>query len=276
MEPADLDFAAACIRNEGWRGDTRQSVADFLAYDPKGCLIAEIEGQRAGLCIATGYRHSGFIGELIVVPEQRRHGIGTALFTHAVDYLHSIGVSCIALDADAPGIPIYEKAGFRKMHRSLRFYGNVTGKANPSIRQMSPTDMQQICLLDAQLFGDDRSFFLRRILERCPEFCFIAEQDGELVGYLLARPGQGVLSVGPWALRPEQPHPLALLEQLALVVPFERLRIGVLETNQLAAALLRSTPGLAEGQACWRMLLGEGNSPGEHKWLYAVGSAAKG
>jgi len=67
-----------------------------------------------------------------------------------------------------------------------------------------------------------------------------------------------------------------LLEQLALAVPGERLRIGVLESNQHAVSLLRATPGLVEGLPSWRMVLGESQSLGDHPWLYAIGSAAKG
>ena len=276
MEPADLDFAAACIRAEGWLGEARPAIADFLAYDPQGCFIAEVDRQRAGLCVATGYQQHGFIGELIVVPEQRGRGLGTALFTRAVAYLHARGVNSIALDGDAPGIPIYEKAGFRKVCRSLRFYGSVPGAAHAFVRGLSHADLERVCLLDAQLFGDDRSFYLRRRFECCPRLCFAAERDGELLGYLLARPGQGVISIGPWAVCPEPPRPLALLQQLAAVVPDQRLRIGVLESNQPAVALLRATPGLEEGQSSWRMVLGGGDGPGHHQWLYAIGSAAKG
>lgn len=276
MKPADLDFAAACIRAEGWLSESRLAIEDFMAYDPAGCFIAEVDGQRAGLCVATGYLHHGFIGELIVVPEQRGHGIGTALFTYAMEYLQARGVHTIALDGDAPGVPIYEKAGFRKVCRSLRFYGSIPGGKHSYVRKMSHADLEVVCRLDADLFGADRSFFLRRKVSGYPNLCFIAEQTDALLGYLVARPGEGVIAIGPWAVNPRLAHPLALLEQLSLVALGKRLRIGVLESNQPAVLLLRATPGLVEGQASWRMMLGEGSGFGDHQWLYAIGSAAKG
>jgi len=66
MTPNDLAFAAGLARAEGWRSETRLSFEDFLAHDPGGCFIAEVDGQPAGMCVATRYRQNGFIGELIV------------------------------------------------------------------------------------------------------------------------------------------------------------------------------------------------------------------
>jgi ribosomal protein S18 acetylase RimI-like enzyme len=276
MEPADLDFAAACTHAEGWSAETRPAFEDFLAYHPAGCFIAQASRQPAGLCVATPYLRHGFIGALIVLPEHRGRGLGTALFSRAVEHLQDSNILSIALDGDAAGIPIYEKAGFRKICCSLRFYGRVPGRAHSYIRQMSPSDLEWVCRLDAELFGDERSFFLWRSFERYPNLCFVAGQAGAPLGYLFARQGEGLISVGPWAVLPELTHPLALLEQLAMVEEGERLRIGVLESNQSAVRILRAASGLVEGPASWRMVLGQGNGPGDNQSLYAIGSAARG
>jgi len=276
MAPADIDFAAACARVEGWSGQTRHVFEDFRAYDPKGCFIAVVDGKQAGICVATPYQRHGFIGALIVTPELRHVGIGTKLFTHAVRYLLSSGVQTISLDGDTPGIPIYLRAGFRKVCLSLRFNGSIPGVDDPYIQPMILNDLEAVFALDFELFGDDRSFFLHRKYERDPEHSFIAKQDGTLIGYLLASRGEGVISVGPWAARPELEHPLVLLERLALVVPDEPLRIGVLESNQPAVAHLRAMPGLIESEPSWRMVLGEAQWPGSSERLYAIGSPAKG
>ena len=276
MKPADIGFAAVCARAEGWSGQTGHVFEGFLAYDPKGCFIAEVAGQQAGICVATAYQRHGFIGTLIVAPNFRRAGIGTKLFTHAVRYLLDFGVQTISLDGDTPGIPIYLKAGFRKVCLSLRFNGSIPGVEKPYIQPMSLNDLEAVFALDFELFGDDRSFFLRRKYEHNPELSLVAKQDGTLFGYLLASPGEGVISVGPWAARPEMANPLALLERLALVVPDGPLRIGVLESNHPAVAHLRAMPGLIECEPSWRMVLGDARWPGSSAWLYAIGSPAKG
>jgi GNAT superfamily N-acetyltransferase len=276
MKPSDIDFATACTCAEGWAGQTRLVFDDFLAHDPKGCFIAEVKGQRAGICVATAYKQHGFIGMLIVTMDYRGHGLGTALFTHSVGYLSNRGIGSIALDADPLGIPIYEKAGFRKVCRSLRFNGNILGESHPPIQPMLPYDFRAVCTKDEELFGDDRSFFLRRKYERNPERCFVAKEDDALLGYLLADTGDKVISVGPWAVCPELSRPLALLQQLALVIPGKRMRIGVLESNKPVATLLRAMPGLVESEPSWRMVLGKEDIPNRSQWLYAIGSPAKG
>ena len=276
MISGDVEFAFKCTRAEGWSGQTHLVFEDFLAYDPHGCFIAEVNGRHAGICVATAYQRHGFIGTLIVVPEFRGGGLGTTLFTYAVQYLIDRGMKSISLEGDPSGIPIYQKAGFHHICRSLRFNGKISGKLHPNIQPMSSKDLEAVCSLDFELFGDDRSFFLRRKHERYPEICFVAIEDGKILGYMLANPGEGVLSVGPWAALPVLEHPLALLEHLALAVPDVRLRIGVLESNQPAVTPLSVMPGLFESEPSWRMVRGDDKGPGLSECLYAIGSPAKG
>lgn len=68
MEPSDLNFAAARTAAEGWTGETRHVFEGFYAHDPQGCLVAAMGDRRVGICVATSYGPSGFIGELIVIP----------------------------------------------------------------------------------------------------------------------------------------------------------------------------------------------------------------
>ncbi len=91
----------------------------------------------------------------------------------------------------------------------------------------------------------------------------------------MARPGDGVLAVGPWAaLAPEDAAPL--LEHLASEHGSEYFRLGVLERNAEATRLLRSWPGLQEGIHSWFMARGASERLGNHPALYAIGSGAKG
>ncbi|MCJ7587284.1 MAG: hypothetical protein MUQ00_05195 [Candidatus Aminicenantes bacterium] len=66
MRDADLDFAAESAALENWPSETREAFENFLGYDPAGCFVAEIDGRPAGICVATAYRRSGFVGEIIV------------------------------------------------------------------------------------------------------------------------------------------------------------------------------------------------------------------
>ncbi len=280
MRAEDVDFATGLVHAAGWASESMDSFAAFLAHDPQGCFIAEAGAEKAGICIATRYGRSGFIGELVVSKHLRLLGIGQLLFQRALEYLLEAGVERIGLDGDLNAVSYYEKMGFRKACRSLRFRGKFRGRKHGHVRPLLPGDMDRLCALDREFFAADRSFFLRRRLETFPRMCLVAERAGEIRGWIMARPGDGLLAVGPWAaLVPEEAAPL--LEHLASEHGTEALRLGVLERNADAARLLRAWPGLAEGIHSWRMVRGgdAGGLPGllgDHPALYAVGSGAKG
>jgi predicted N-acetyltransferase YhbS len=291
MTAADIDFATGLTHQAGWASESQDVFAAFLAHDAAGCLIAEAGGEKAGVCVATKYGRNGFIGELIVSKHLRLLGIGQLLFQRALDYLLAGQLESIYLDGDLNAVSYYEKMGFRKLCRSLRFHGKFKGKKHDPIRHMLPEDLDRICEMDLELFGDDRSFFLRRRAERFPRMCLVAEREGRINGWIMARPGDGLLAVGPWAtLVPEDAA--SLLEHLASEHGTETLRIGVLEKNADAVRLLRSWPGLVEGIHSWRMVRGPSDPLGgdrvgarrdglqgrlgDHPALYAIGSGAKG
>ncbi len=281
MTGEDIDFATALTRAAGWASESMDSFAAFLEHDPAGCFLAEASGEKAGVCIATRYERSGFIGELVVSRPLRLLGIGQLLFQRALDYLLAAGLETLYLDGDLNAVSYYEKMGFRKLCRSLRFRGKFKGRKHDHIRFLRPGDMDRLCALDRELFGDDRSFFLRRRLATFPRNCLVAERGGEIRGWIMARPGDGLLAVGPWAaLAPEEAAPL--LEHLASEHGTEALRVGVLDTNSEAVRLLRAWPGLQEGIHSWRMVRRDGDAAGlqgllgDHPALYAIGSGAKG
>jgi ribosomal protein S18 acetylase RimI-like enzyme len=275
MAAADIDFASGLAHAAGWASESLDAFASFLDHDAAGCFIAEAGSEKAGICIATKYAHNGFIGELIVSRHLRLLGIGQMLFQRALDYLLAGRMESIYLDGDLNAVSFYEKMGFRKVCRSLRFRGKFKGKMHPHIRHLQTADIERLCELDREMFGDDRGFFLRRRIESFPRMCLVAERRGSMAGWLMARPGDGLLAVGPWAaLDPDEAAPL--LEHLASEHGTEALRIGVMEKNADAVRLLRSWPGLQEGIHSWRMVRGPSERLGDHPALYAIGSGAKG
>lgn len=291
MTAADLDFATALTHQAGWASESLDAFAAFLAHDASGCFIAEAGSEKAGVCIATKYARHGFIGELIVSKHLRLLGIGLLLFQKALDHLLAAGVESICLDGDLNAVSYYEKMGFRKVCRSLRFRGKFKGRKHNHIRALRPEEMDRLCALDREFFDDDRSFFLRWRAEKFPRLCMVAEREGRINGWIMARPGDGVLAVGPWAaLEPSDAAPL--LEHLASEHGTEYFRLGVLEKNTAAVQLLRSWPGLQEGIHSWFMVRhssapasgdpvearrdGLQRQLGDHPALYAIGSGAKG
>jgi ribosomal protein S18 acetylase RimI-like enzyme len=276
MTPADLDFATALTHSAGWTSESREVFEAFLENDPHGCFIAEAGGQKAGVCVATKFVKNGFIGELIVSKTMRVLGIGPTLFQKALDHLLAGQTENIYLDGDLNAISYYETMGFRKICRSLRFRGKIKGKKHAAVRPLQPGDLDGLCAMDRELFGDDRGFFLRRRAENSPGLCLVLEKEGRLSGWIMSRPGDGLLAVGPWAAADGEEDAVSLLEHLANENGTMVFRVGVLEKNVKSSQLLRSWAGFQETCHSWFMVRGASERLGNHPGLYAIGSGAKG
>ena len=276
MKPSDLTFAAECTTAEKWVSEDIHTFKGFYFHDPGGCLLAELSGKPVGICIATSYGESGFIGELIVQVEARGRGIGTALLKYGVNYLLDRGSKTIYLDGVLKAVPLYERNEFRKVARSWRFLGKLTGKQHPQVHAMQPDDLPAIFALDKWAFGADRSFFLRRRLELFPKFCMVMKKGRRIAGYIQGRCGEGWVSAGPWVLDEGITEAGCLLESLACEAGDLSISMGVLDNNAPAMELLQSLGFTIRKDSPWRMALGFSNSLGASLACWAVGSAAKG
>jgi len=239
-------------------------------------LIAELDQEPAGICIATPYGASAFIGELIVRPKARGMGIGAALLNHAMAYLQKSCARSVYLDGVPQAVPMYQRNGFRVVCRSLRFSGSLPAVAHNEVHPLQPADLPDVLALDRRMFGADRSFFLKRRWELYPELCRVLVEDGKITGFILGRRGEDWVSAGPWVVEKDAWHPLLLLESLADAVKDDYFSVGILECNQAAIESVRSVGFTERPDSPWRMVLGESDQLGKSPQCYAVGSAAKG
>jgi predicted N-acetyltransferase YhbS len=307
MAAGDLDFAAACTQAEGWQSETREVFDWSLGFDPGGCFVAQSEEGRAGICVATSYRALGFIGELIVLPRHRNRGLGRRLLDRAIDELTRRGARAIFLDGVPAAVPLYERAGFRKVCRSLRFSGllppgstpgaatEATARAGPhvaagsvpkgapEVRPAEPEDLPAIAALDREVFGADRGFFLERRLAAHAGLCRVRTHGGRIAGYIMGRGWAEGCQAGPWVQDPDLDEPAGLLMSLAAAGGGRPLVMGVLESNAAAAALARRLPLRERPDPPWRMVRGEmlpasptRGSAASAAWQVTIGSAAKG
>jgi len=276
MQPEDLDFAAHCTENVGWDSETRQEIHTLYLNSPDGCFIAEIGGQKAGMCMTTNYGDFSFLGELIVIKEFQGQGIGSQLLTHAIDYSHFCGSGTIYLDAVLPAVTLYERAGFHRICRSWRFSGMVRGQSHRNVRAMKREDLEAINELDRHVFGAPRNFFLARRLELYPTLCKVLHAKGKISGFIMGRCGRKDISIGPWIVSEQVQDPASLLESLARDVENCILRIGILDCNPAAIKSVRAYGFQENSQSPWRMALGSKVSFGDVTCEYAIGSPGKG
>jgi ribosomal protein S18 acetylase RimI-like enzyme len=229
------------------------------------------------VCIATAYKHSGFIGVLIVDKPYRNQGVGKALMETCISYLSAKNLAIIFLDGVQKAVPLYQDLGFEPLYRSLRLFGQIEAQESLDISQMTSHDLEEIFILDHTLFGDDRSFFLRKRLENYPELAFVKKSDGKIQSYIFGRVGRaGWVTAGPWGTITENENHLLMISHFQSKIGNQPFSIGILEPRTsvikelvLAGMHPRKDPPI-------RMKLGSGPDLNNHNLSLAIGSPAKG
>ena len=219
--------------------------------------------QPVGIGVATSYGESGFIGQLIVRPDFRGQGIGAKLLEHAINYLRVQGAKTIYLDGIPNAVSLYERYGFRKVCRSLRYSGVINAMQDRGIRPLLVKDLPSVYLLDRQAFGADRSDFLAHRLRYYPNLCKVIVDGDHVSGFILGQQGDRWFAAGPWVVSNRTSRPESLLESLACEAGETPLNLGILESNRRGVELVASLGFEARPDPPWRMALGPSKDLGD-------------
>ncbi|HEX3989279.1 MAG TPA: GNAT family N-acetyltransferase [Verrucomicrobiae bacterium] len=201
MQEGDLPFADSLRAVAGWN-QTLDDWRRFLAMQPKGCFLAELDGAQAGTATTVVYGSGlAWVGMLLVHPDFRRRGVGRALLLRCIEHLQDLKVKCIKLDATPEGRLVYEKLGFKEGWSLRRWEASlsagVSESGNCSLRAWDEADLSQLNSLDAQAFGTSRSGLISALARqsRCALTC---ERAGEgAIGYGFLREGSRASYLGP-------------------------------------------------------------------------------
>jgi predicted N-acetyltransferase YhbS len=275
MVPEDEGFFIELISLTGW-GNTAADFRRMLQYEPEGCFLATRDGVDVGMVNSTLYGSVGWIGNLVVHPRQRGEGIGAALMRRAMEHLTDSGVALIRLDSVEKAIPLYEKLGFRAEYASLRFSGLGTAFDVPDVEEMRVSHLSEVLHLDARYFGANRGRMLRRVFEDFPEYCFVACEEGEVRGYIMAKRGGKNVRIGPWVCEPSRAEKAkGLLRRMMDAAAGEKLWIGVPEGNEASAEILNAH-GFSSLPSSLRMCYGECSVMGDPRGRFSIGAPDKG
>lgn len=275
--PEDVPFAQELKNIAGWN-QTETDWLGYLAFEPDGYFIAEMDGKPVGTASSIRYGDSvGWIGMVLVHPDYRRHGIGTSLLNRAIEYLRVSGTRCIKLDATPMGKKVYVPLGFRDEYEIKRYEGVApAGVRLPSERVsvLQRSALSDLVEFDRNVFGADRARVLMALSQRDPDCCFVTRRGAAITGYLIAREGHHALQVGPWAA--ENP---AAAEDLLMAffarVGGQRVFIDAPMVNAFAEMLM-DRQGLSVQRPFTRMYLGENAQGGYPAHVYSTGGAEKG
>jgi GNAT superfamily N-acetyltransferase len=185
----------------------------FLSASPQGCFAAECENHVVGTSATIAYGDRvAWIGMVVVDPQYRGQGIGTALLERAILYLDSRNVPCMKLDATPQGKPLYEKFGFASEYDIERWI--LKRQLNENAVREASVEIEDALRLDREIFGADRSKLLRSLTEAAPDFTLVARQEARVVGYTFGRRGSRADHLGPWMARNEDVATKLLVEFL--------------------------------------------------------------
>ena len=156
MRSEELAVVLGWAAEEGWNPGLDDAPA-FFAADPKGFFVARHSGQIvAAISVVNHAPDFAFLGLYICRPERRGHGIGLALWNHALTHA---GERTIGLDGVPDQQGNYAASGFVKSGETSRFTGGIT--AGPMLAEASPKDIPWITALEAAACGYDKPDFMK-------------------------------------------------------------------------------------------------------------------
>lgn len=156
-------------------------------------IVAELDGVLVGCGNGLVQGNAGWLGNIIVLPEYRGRGVGTALTEELIAVFRAQRILHQVLIATSLGEGIYRSLGFQAVSNYVFFARQTalpsTGPLS-NIRPLEPRDEDALFALDRTVTGESRAEFLRRYLDRARVHL---NPSGRLDGYYLPALGTGLL-----------------------------------------------------------------------------------
>ncbi len=275
MADADVRFADRIRDSAGWN-QTLQDWQRLLRHDPAGCFVAEWNGRPAGTATTTIYSQDlAWIGMVLVDPDLRRRGIGTALLQHGIEHLRQSGVGCIKLDATPLGRQVYDPLGFVAEWSLSRWETaelaacptRIDATSDQGARPLDRGDIGRVADLDAGAFGVARNRMLSMLAGQSAAR-IRRDGTGQVMGYGMLRPGQRANYLGPMVAQDESSG-VALAHDLLRSTPGRRLYWDVPDDNH-AAIRVAERYGMQRQRTLMRMYLGRNVRPGSPSAQWAI------
>lgn len=224
--PEDIHPFLALARDEGWIS-TRRELAFLLERSPASCLVCREEGKPVGFVTAVRHGRSGWIGNLLVEAAARGRGIGTTLFSQAMQVIRREGVQTVWLTASSYGRPIYERCGFTVCDQVRRWERIGSGGSPTEPVMPIGGDWQDIDYLG---WGDCRTALLDFALSN-------GTAEGADQGFLVVQRLGKDRQIGPFGALNQTSAEQLLERSLSHA---ERLLLDVPAANRTASKLLTS------------------------------------
>jgi ribosomal protein S18 acetylase RimI-like enzyme len=268
----DIPFGKMLTDREGWHRTTAD-WARLLRIEPPGMFKATVDGADAGVAAVTGYGELAWIHSVIVSEKYRRQGVGRLLMDACIEYSNGIGARCIKLDSIPAAKPFYEELGFAAEFESLRLVRK--GEAGSAlVQRMRPEDLRNVILFDKVMTRIDRKKVIEELYRDNPEWSFLARDSHGVRGYLLGRPDDIRINLGPCVCVPgDERWFVKIIRSAMSTAPEKTFRICASGANHRALIALKSM-AFEGSQPSTRMFMGRKFAEAEAS--YAMISPEKG
>ena len=250
----DIPFGKTLTDKEGWH----RTTADWerlLRIEPLGMFKATVDGSDAGVAAVTGYGELAWIHSVIVAESHRGQGVGRLLMDACIDYAEGHGARCFKLDAVPAAKTFYEGLGFSAEFESLRF--TRSGEAGSAlVQRMRHEDLRNVIPFDQLMTKINRKRVLEELYRDNPDWAFLARDNHGVRGYLLGRPDDVRINLGPCVCVPgDERWFVKLIRSAMSTAPEKTYRICVSGANHRASIALKSM-AFEESQSSTRMSMG--------------------
>jgi len=149
-----------------WNTDISQRFRFHFGQPYFYPILAELGEKIVGCANGLLNGTTGWLGNIIVLPEYRGQGIGSALTSHLVEYFHHQGCISQVLIATRLGEPVYAKLGFivSSTYTFLRSEKTIAAESTPHIRRAQADDFETMRKIGREITGEMRATFLERFL----------------------------------------------------------------------------------------------------------------
>jgi len=104
--------------------DDLKAIRALFQHDPGSLLVADADAQLVGSVIAAWDGWRGSIYRLVVLPNERRHGLGRQLLSAAQDRLEGLGarrLQAIVVESDGRAMGFWSASPWEEQSERRRF-----------------------------------------------------------------------------------------------------------------------------------------------------------